>query len=213
MIVLSGCEKGGVGKSTAAVNLAVGRARQGREVLLVNSDKQESIEEWAETRRALGHHPVIPLVSIRGQRLAADVLDLATRYDDIVIDCGGRDSPELRYAMSIADVQIMPCEPSQFDVNTMYKMDRLVGEAKSFNPKLRAYALINKAPTNPAMSDIAEMLEALADMHHYTVLKTRLYARKAYRLCGRDGVAVFELESPDQKATAEVDALNAEVWG
>jgi chromosome partitioning protein len=213
MIVLCGCEKGGVGKSTVAVNLAVGRARTGRDVLLVNADKQDSAEEWAETRRHLGHQPVIPAVAIRGQRLRHDVADLARRYDDIVIDCGGRDSLELRYAMSIAHIQIMPCEPSQFDVNTMYKMDRLVSEAKIHNPALRAVALVNKAPTNPAMGDTREMLDALADMQHYGVLDTRLYARKAYRLCGRDGVAVFELDSPDPKATAEVEALNVEVWG
>lgn len=212
MIVLCGCEKGGVGKSTVAVNLAVGRASSGRDVLLVNADKQESAEEWAETRRHLGHQPVIPLVSVRGQRLAHDVLDLAKRYDDIVIDCGGRDSPELRYAMSIAHLQIMPCEPSQFDVSTMYKMDRLVGEAKAYNPNLRAYALVNKAPTNPAMQDTGEMLEVLADMQHYEVLDTWLYARKAYRLCGRDGMAVFELDPRDPKACAEIEALSAEVW-
>jgi chromosome partitioning protein len=179
---------------------------------MVNADKQESAEEWAETRRALGHEPLVPVVAVRGQQLVPVVLDLAKRYDDIVIDCGGRDSPELRYAMSIAHVQVMPCEPSQFDVNTMFKMNRLVGEAKAYNPGLRAFALVNKAPTNPHMQDTAEMLDALADMDHYVVLETWLYARKAYRLCGRDGMCVLELDPRDPKAVTEVEALNREVW-
>jgi chromosome partitioning protein len=91
-------------------------------------------------------------------------------------------------------------------------MDRLVGEAKAYNPALRAFALVNKAPTNPAMQDTGEMLEVLADMQHYEVLDTWLYARKAYRLCGRDGMAVFELDPRDPKACTEVEALSAEVW-
>ena len=50
MIVLVGGEKGGVGKTTLAVNLAAMRARAGHDVLLVDADKQASANLWANIR-------------------------------------------------------------------------------------------------------------------------------------------------------------------
>lgn len=211
MIILVGCEKGGVGKTTVAVNIAVELKKGGSDVLLVNADRQESADDWIEAR-VESKLPAIPFVVVRGSSLAKQVGDLAKRYTDVVIDVGGRDSVELRQAMSVADVQVMPCVPSQFDLNTMYKMDRLVAEARAFNPELAVFALINQAPTNPAQQDTEEARAALADMEHYSTLKATLYARKAYRACGRHGAGVTELNQ-DPKAVAEVQALHAELFG
>src|SRR6516165_3285835 len=102
MIVLVGGEKGGVGKTTLAVNLAAMRARAQHDVLLADADKQASANLWANIRDQEKVDPPVRCVQKRGKGLAADVRDLATRYEDIVIDAGGQDSIELRAAMTIA---------------------------------------------------------------------------------------------------------------
>ena len=119
MIVLVGGEKGGVGKTTLAVNLAAMRARAGHDVLLVDADKQASANLWASIRDQEKVDPPVRCVQKRGKGLAADVRDLATRYEDIVIDAGGQDSVELRAAMTIADLAIFPIQPSLFDAATL----------------------------------------------------------------------------------------------
>ena len=96
MIVLVGGEKGGVGKTTLAVNLAAKRVHCGYDVLLVDADKQASANLWAGIREEEGVHPPVRCVQKRGKGLAADIRDLARRYEDVIIDAGGQDGVELR---------------------------------------------------------------------------------------------------------------------
>jgi chromosome partitioning protein len=212
MILLFGAEKGGVGKSTMAINMAAIRAAQGRDVLLVDTDRQGSSQQWASIRMEEGHMPAIACVSLYGKTLTDQVRAMIGKYDDIVIDAGGRDSVELRAAMMVADVLVTPSMPSQFDIFSLSTMDRLVGEAQAFNTKLQAYILVNGAPTNPAQTDADDMREYLSEMKNYFTLTSTIKARKAYRRCARDGLAATELSAADEKAAAEMMALAAEVW-
>jgi chromosome partitioning protein len=213
-IVVVGAEKGGVGKSTIAVNLVVSCAAQGKDVLLIDTDKQGSAQQWAAARREEGILPAITCIGLRGKSLKEEVRALKDKYDHIVIDAGGQDSIELRAAMMVADLIVTPCEPSQFDIFSTFTMDRLVGEVRTINEGLAAVLLVNCAPTNAQQQDVAEMREALADMQNYTILATEVHSRKAYRRCARDGRATSEYPraETDDKAVAEMAALAAEVW-
>jgi chromosome partitioning protein len=91
-------------------------------------------------------------------------------------------------------------------------MDRLVEQARGFNPDLRALAVVNRAPTNANSSDVADMREALASLQQYTLLGVVISERKAFRLTARDGMAVTEFPKVDPKAVSEIRALAAEVW-
>ena len=68
MIVLIGGEKGGTGKTTLATNLAQMRAARGRDVLLVDTDKQESASAWASLRAEEGIEPTITAVHANSDR-------------------------------------------------------------------------------------------------------------------------------------------------
>lgn len=212
MIILFGGEKGGTGKTTMAINMAVLRAIDGRDVLLVDADKQGSAAQWASTRAAERHTPHITCVGITGKTLTDQVRAIAPKYQDIVIDAGGIDSLELRAAMLIADAIVTPARPSQFDVFTLAKMNQLVGEARAFNTRLQAGILTNCAPTNPRMTDAQELADFANDLSNYSLLKTVVMDRKAYRLCARDGLATTEYLRGDEKAAAEMRQLSKEVW-
>ena len=70
-IVLIGCEKGGTGKTTIAVNLAVMRALAGRDVLLLDTDQQGNASFWAQIRDENQVLPRIACVSKFGHRAYA----------------------------------------------------------------------------------------------------------------------------------------------
>lgn len=212
MIISFSSIKGGVGKSTMAINMAVIRAAQGRDVILIDADKQASAQQWSMLRARDTSLSVMPCVGMQGDTLANQVRAMAGKYQDIVIDAGGWDSVELRAALLVADTVVTPSMPSQFDIFSLSTMDKLVGDARAFNEKLRACVLVNNAPTNPAQTDEADMREYLAEMRNYSTLATTVKARKAYRVCARDGRAVTELTRGDDKAAAEMMALATEIW-
>lgn len=213
MIVLIGGEKGGVGKTTLAVNLAAMRSRAGHDVLLIDADRQGSANLWAGIRQEDDRARPVPCVQKRGKGLAADIRDLATRYEDVVIDAGGQDSVELRAAMTIAELAIFPIQPSLFDAATLETLAELVVQAQGFNSELVAAVAINRASTNPRVKeadDAKDLIAAYSDLH---LLEALLRDRIVFRKTARDGLCVLEADHRDPAAEAEMNALYREVFG
>lgn len=212
MIVLIGGEKGGTGKTTLATNLAAMRALAGHDVLLIDSDPQSSANYWAQNRDELGIQPRVACVQKFGKGLAMEIKDLAQRYQDIILDAGGRDSVELRSALVVVDKVYMPIQPSQFDVWTLNAMNALVETAKGFNPTLQAKVVISRASTNPSVQESEETRKLLADFPHLEPLALIIRDRIAYRKAAKEGVAVTELKPKEAKASEEMTALYNEIF-
>lgn len=212
MIILIGGEKGGTGKTTLATNLAAMRALAGRDVLLIDTDIQGSANYWTQSRDESEVKPRVACVQKLGKGLHSEVQDLAKRYDDIVIDAGGRDSVELRSALVVAEKVFIPIQPSQFDIWTLNRMDSLVDTARSMNPALKAWVVISRASTNPSVSESKEASEILGDFEHLALSNALVRDRIAYRKAARDGLCVNELKPKDPKATEEIEALFKEVF-
>ncbi len=213
MIVLIGGEKGGTGKTTLATNLAAKRALAGRDVLLLDTDQQGSANYWAQSRDESESRPRrVACVQKFGKGLQAEVQDLAKRYEDIVIDAGGRDSIELRAALVVAHKAYIPIQPSQFDIWTLDRMDELVGSAGGFNPNLKAWVLISRVSTNPSVHELQDAREILADFSNLALSGVIIHDRIAYRKAARDGLCVDELKPRDTKAAEEIEALYQEVF-
>jgi len=207
MITLIGGEKGGTGKSTLATNLATWLAQAGRDVLLMDTDRQGTSANWASERQ----QQPLPRVHCvqRFGNVFQDVLDLSGRYDEIVIDAGGRDSEELRSAMVAAN--LLCFRPSQSDLWTAAHLADLVKMARAMNPKLTARTLLSIAPTNPRINEAAEASELLSEFDGLDRCSTVIRERKAYRdaLCEGRGV----IETRDAKAAEELNALAREIYG
>lgn len=214
MIILLGGEKGGTGKTTLATNLAALRASVGRrDVLLIDTDQQGSASYWAQTRDEEQITPRVACVQKFGKGLQSEVRDLARRYEDIIIDAGGRESVELRSGLVVADVAYVPIQPSQFDVWTLSRMNDLVATAQGFNEALRVWVVISRASPNPAVTESTEVREMLEEFEQLQLVETQVYDRIAFRKAARAGVGVTELTSQDVKASREMRALYAEVFG
>lgn len=212
MIILIGGEKGGTGKTTISTNLAAIRASKGHDVLLVDTDKQGSASAWSDIRDQKKVYIRVSNVQKFGSNLTEDIKDLQKRYEDIIIDAGGRDSIELRAAMTIADKMFVPVQASQFDIWTLSIINDLVNQAKGFNPSLAPKVLINRAATNPSIQEVEETKEVFSEFEHLSLSENLLKERISYRKAAKGGLSVTELSKPDPKSNTEIMALYEEVF-
>jgi chromosome partitioning protein len=124
--------KGGTGKTTTAANIAIERARRGSRVILVDADPdQESLTDYIANRDTKGHTPSIPVVQAKGTSTSKSLLALARDYTDVVVDCGGFDSVELRQSILVAQAWIIPLNPTQMQVWTMPKLAEILAGANA----------------------------------------------------------------------------------
>jgi chromosome partitioning protein len=206
MIIIAGGIKGGSGKTTAATNLAVIRAGEGRDVLLVDADDQETATDFTNLRNErAGEGARYTNIKLTGAAVRTETLRLASKYQDIIIDTGGRDTTSQRAALSVADLLLVPFVPRSFDLWTLEKVAELVDEMKAANPKLRAYTFLNRA--DPRGTDNDETGEALRENETLQFLDMPLGSRKAFSNAAAQGLAVTELRPVDPKATEEITAL------
>lgn len=206
MVVVLAQTKGGVGKSTLAVNLAVERSRAGQDVLLVDADEQATATDFTALRTEQLGAPGYTAVALSGPAVRTQVLQMRPKYGDIIIDASGRDTAGLRAALTVADVALVPFQPRSFDLWTFDKVSALITEARQYrDTPLRAVAILNFA--DPAGGDNAEAAEVLAGNEVIAYLDTPIGRRKAFPNAASEGRGVCELKRQDPKASAEIATL------
>lgn len=208
MILTVGNTKGGVGKTTLAVNLAIARALAGRDVWLIDGDRQGTAQSAIGIRAESGHTPGVACAMYPdGTTLRSQLQHQAGKFDEVVIDAGGRDSTALRAALVLSDVLLVPFQPRSYDVWALGDMAALVDEARAVRDGLRCYAVLNCADPGTASADNAEAAAAVADVPQFEYLATPLRRRKAFANAAGSGLCVLELRPQDTKASAELNAL------
>ncbi|MHB1678679.1 MAG: AAA family ATPase [Sulfuriferula sp.] len=213
MIVTVGNTKGGVGKTTLAVNLAIARALQGRDVWLVDGDRQGTAQMAISIRAEAGSQPGIACATYPdGPTLRAQVKQQAAKFDDIIIDAGGRDSSALRAALVLSDVLLVPFQPRSYDVWALNDIAVLVDEARSVRDGLRAVAILNCADPGELSSDNLEAAAAVGDVPQFEYLATPIRRRKAFANAAGAGLSVLEQKPMDKKAVEELNALVAALF-
>ena len=212
MITVVGGNKGGSSKTTTATNLAVALAMvHGKDVVLVDSDIQRSASRWHAEREASGLAPAITLIEKTGN-ISQTLRSLADKYDHVIVDVAGRNSPELITACTVADMLIAPHQCSQLDLDTMFELQQQLISIRDLNPDLKAYAYQSIATTNPVLegNERNEFLEYVAEFDQLTPLTAKSCYRKIYRDVMSEGKSVMETDNA--KARDEVMALINEVF-
>ena len=213
MILVCGGIKGGVGKTTLATSMVVMRSATGRDVLLVDADDQATATDFTTLRTELlgAEGAGYTSIQLRGSAVRNEVLKLAPKYDDIVIDVGGRDTAGQRAALLVANVYVVPFLPGSFDVWTLDSVGTLVEEAKSFNDKLQAVCVINRADAQG--SDNQDAAEIAREIPGLVYVDAPLGNRKAFRTAAAQGLAVTEMKPQDTKAISELTKLFQHLFG
>ena len=113
-------DKGGMGKSTAAINLACAAAEDRYGAAVLDLDPQASVGRWARLRRKAG----LPARPLAETCVPIDVEDRlgelrAAGADLVLLDTAGRDNNAIAAAISAADLVLIPCHPTDIELSTL----------------------------------------------------------------------------------------------
>ena len=209
-IIVVGCNKGGAGKSTSFSNLAVAMAKRGLDAVAVDCDPQRSASRWIAEREAAELQPTVQMIEKRGN-VTKVLQQLQQRYDYVLVDVAGRNSPELISAMVVADLVIAPHQSSQFDLDTLVELREQFEKVSLINADLQVRVYHAMCSTNPAVEpkERQEFLMFMRDFPEFGVFSAVGHYRKVYRDVTSDGRSV--IETGNLNATAEIETLLDEV--
>lgn len=197
--------KGGVGKTTLALNFSIAQAMAGRDVWLIDGDRQATAMQAVAQRADAGKKPALAVSHyVDGSLLRAQVQQQGPKFDDVVIDAGGRDSAALRAALMLSDCVIIPFQPRSFDVWGVADLSALIQETRAMRDGLKVFAVLNGA--DPAGKDNAEAAAAVAGIDGIEYLDAPVGRRKAIADAAGAGCSVLE-GHVDLKARAEIRRL------
>lgn len=204
IIILLCGQKGGVGKSTLATNVAAALSHRSS-VVLLDADTQRSCQRWATIRKD-SDLSTVDCVHRTGDIRQA-IKSLADQYDHVVIDVAGRDSETFRYALTVVDLALCPFIPSSMDINTAPHVAKVIREARRGNPDLDVFAVLSMCSTHPQDRRTEEAERCFDNIEGLPILESRIYQRMAYQDCASTGEGVVEADDP--KAASEMHQLLA----
>lgn len=192
-------QKGGSGKTTLAVHLAVAAQESGETVALLDTDPQQSATLWGSTRAAAGRaHPSVQAIAASGlesslQRIQAAGATLT------IIDTAPHAAPAAATIARYIDLTLIPCRPAAFDIAALQKGLAIVRAAGK-----PGVIVLSACP--PRSPEIAETRELLAQQKDFPLFPGLIADRRAFARAVASGRAVTEFESTG-KAAAEIQAL------
>ena len=196
--------KGGAGKTTLTVNLAVGFGRLGQ-IAILDTDPQGSSAQW----RTIADDDSLPAVISATEDLVEKVTDLKNHYDYVVVDCPPYvQAPQTRAILQVSDVALIPVQPSPFDLWASIHIENAVMDSRTSNPDLRALLVINQLEPRTTLSQL--MREALTEIQ-VPVANTAIQRRAVYRASALEGRSVYAMGKRGADAVAELDQLIQEV--
>ncbi len=203
MIISVVNQKGGVGKTTVAINLAAMLRRKNYNLVLVDADPQGSATQWhdVEENQAVEviHHPD-PITAV-------DVDTLLQSFDHIVIDAPPAIGDITRSVLAISNLAIVPLSPSPLDIWSCWGTLEMITEVQRENPDLKAQLLISrKIPGTRVGREARDAMEVFDT----DIFQAELCQRVAYVDSMTSGVSVMQY-APGSKAMLEIENLFEEV--
>lgn len=203
MIIVVGNQKGGVGKSTLTVNLAVAWQQAGKSVVIVEADPSVfTVSTWADDREEANLPPILTVK--KTGKLKEALRNLDQQYEVVVVDLPGKDSPEMRSALLAADLFLIPSQPTQADIDATLNLAPIVEAVGEYNEEMKTAVVINRLTTHARSAELAEATEALGQVFE-TIFPHAVHDRKAFRSSLSEGKSV--VEGTDEKAAAEIQNL------
>jgi chromosome partitioning protein len=188
-------QKGGVGKTTVALHLAVSAERDNKPAVIIDLDPQASASTWKDLRAA--ESPVVQPAQVN--RLGV-ILEEANRQGAafIVIDTSPNSESASLAAARAADLVLIPCRPHLLDLKAIGSSIELARLAKK-----PFYVVVNAVPPRGSLGAEADSAIATYDA---PVAPPQLSMRAAYYHCLVNGQVAQEYE-PSGKAAEEAEAL------
>jgi chromosome partitioning protein len=198
--------KGGVGKTTLSINLAVCFSHMGYKVCIVDTDTNQNSIQWYGAREE--NLPQILVVgTTEPKALTKTVDDLSTHYEIIIMDGTPNLSEMNTRVMMSSDLLIIPTRPGAHDFRAMSEFFSRFNQVKEIKGDLPAYFLINEYDERlTAHKTVKDSLQQNFDI---PILVSVLKSRTAYGEGSLMGTGVYEQSDP--KAKAEIISLTNEI--
>jgi len=203
MIISLVNQKGGVGKTTIAINIGIGMARMNYKVGFLDTDPQGTASQWQSIEGNIGfevrHHPS-PVSS-------GDMTDADLNHGFLVIDTPPAIGEITLSVLKLSDLAIIPLAPSVLDIWSSRTTIGMIEEAKKVNPKLEGRLLVSrKIPRTRLAREGRDAIAAL----EMNVFETEISQRIAYIEAMIAGVSVFQY-APKSDASKEIENLCQEI--
>jgi chromosome partitioning protein len=204
MIVTIAQQKGGAGKTTLAIHLALAWAAGGKRVSIIDIDPQASLSTWFKLRHermGTGGTP-IEAVAVSGWRVGNEVERQAGTHDIVLIDSPPHAETEARIAVRAGSLVLVPVQPSPMDLwATKPTLDLARAE------KTPALLVLNRVP--PRSNLTATLLDEIAKLD-VPLAETQIGNRIALAAAINEGLGILEYERSGT-AAREIKALAEEV--
>ena len=191
--------KGGVGKTTAATILATQLARRAA-VIMIDADPNQPVDSWAR----LGNTPEqLSVVTKVTQETILDQIDeAATKAPFVIVDCEGTSSLTVAYAISAADLVIVPTQGSQLDAKEAARALSLVKKQERTTRRTIPHAVLLTRTAVAVRSRSLVHVQGELKKHGVRMFESELNEREAFRAMFSFGGA---LETLDPTAVRNID--------
>lgn len=205
-VIAFASSKGGPGKTTCAICLGAELALAGNRVALIDADPNQHLRAWGN----LATHERLEVVGgVTEESILDRIREAATRSDFVLVDLEGTANNALTYAVSKADLVIVPAQPSRMDLQEAYRAAALVERAGEVVERAIPYRiLLSKMPVlaTRAAKHAREQLEQSG----VPVFATEILERTAFREMSFHGQSPSEC-APESNAAFNVRAFADEV--
>jgi chromosome partitioning protein len=171
--------KGGAGKSTSAVVLASELAQKGAPVVIIDADPNRPVSAWA--KRAGKPESLTVLSDVTEETIIDEIEAAAARAPFVLVDLEGTASITVAYAISRADLVIIPSQGSQLDASEAAKAIKLIRQQEKAFGRRIPYAVLFTRTSAAIRPRTLQHIRGEFEAHGVPSLQTQMHEREAFR--------------------------------
>ena len=207
MIITISHQKGGVGKSTIAFNMAIELSKK-FETSLIDLDVQKTLTH-ANNIRINNGLDSLNILDFQDENKMINFLEKQNNNQLIIIDSGGFDSALNRIAIIGADIILTPVTDKTFDLLGLQKYEEILAElSKIEKRKIVSHVFLNNI--NPQVKKFDELVDFITSSEYFEIFNTVIRNRVDFSNSASEGKSVLEYK-PDSKAADEIKTFLKEL--